>query len=681
MTQKKNMKHKNKKKAMAALRRRALAIALGHHISKIDARTFTSLQRISLFKNKDMDIGKEIDHNIIIQKTHPDKISLPPGPILVCKTNDKSGNVIVETQILLLSSRKEIRKAAVEYYDRLFEDNELQITPKTATVMLKNREGILSDNDSKWRTSAISIFDAINEDIYVLLAGVNQILKSPVDISQLLNKYAPRIMHPKMSSLDTITLKIRDPENEHDKIKAIINEAVANSKSISEASQKYYFHLGYLPLAREYSLAEVVSKWMESHPETNVWDEIWTWAENAFGPVPQYHACVVFSIYPDLVPEGKHIDLWNKILFVICVPEKADVNANTYEPWLIRKHLINHYTFHIESNLPNADGANIACFVWWFTEKLTSLFGKDPKVVSQYRKEWIDPSLDISSHMWLDASPAQKDSLTRYMSHIISSPWALSLLCMMGRYFDRLKPEELSVPMKKQFNDSLVTNLFMAMPFSMNNQANLTYAFQHSLRNTIIKWKKHQSEEVKKSFQQVLKTNIMMLGHNTFIEQFKKIHEKEYPDQIVLSSVLKSKVFSTPVIIEDIAKVISVSEWRELAFSKLHLNSIGIIVETLGVMQVKSTNPWVYEIPHYLADYCDKTPDEERRRDFFLFAMHACIASDSFSAVNKLLTGKNACNYTKYVEEYRKRIEGMKKYYPPWVVGRLRPLMTAMNIY
>jgi hypothetical protein len=89
---------------------------------------------------------------------------------------------------------------------------------------------------------------------------------------------------------------------------------------------------------------------------------------------------------------------------------------------------------------------------------------------------------------------------------------------------------------------------------------------------------------------------------------------------------------------------------------------------------------WFSHLPHYIAELCEQEEDEERRRVLFLYVIHTSLASDTVSAVRRLLRGDQKAKFVDFVKEYRARAEVMRSDYPPWVAGKLRGLMASMHV-
>jgi hypothetical protein len=230
--------------------------------------------------------------------------------------------MLVELPVLLFSEIPDVRKSALECLEQMIHINSLAITPKTESVFKKSLKPLMSDEPNEWRRAAVTLCDALTDDVLIALQGARQSLESEAIIQDSLNLYVPKVLQPSISSLDSISLDISDPENEHDQMAKVIREVIAKANSLTDVCVGYYKKLGYLPLAPRYGMAEVIKRWLAAHPDTDAWTEVWGWVDAALGPVPRYHACCVFISHPELVPQGRLPDLWNEILNVVRESDK-----------------------------------------------------------------------------------------------------------------------------------------------------------------------------------------------------------------------------------------------------------------------------------------------------------------------------------------------------------------------
>lgn len=652
---------------------------------KIDIRTFTGLEIIGLAEDLTTDsvfsFGEDIDLEVLQDPNHFQRIKLSSGTLIIYMTQgNPPERVVVDLPILLYSDLPNVRSTAFNCLNRMVAEGELDVTPKTKEALKASRGGILSEEPTKWRPAAMTLIDAFLDDVLVALQGTRQCLESEPLIQDNLNEFVPRIIYPTVSSLDSIDLEVRNPEKEHQRLKEIVEVSVAEARSLRDACARYFSRLGYLPLAPPYSMAEVVSKWTAAHRDTETWTEVWGWARNASGPLPLYHACAVFVVHPELVPREQFQALWREILAVVHDADRKGSDNIEYERWALRRDLARHFAYHLEAHLPDNDGANIACFAWWFSEKVASIFTDDPESAQFYRKEWVAPALDQSSRVWFDASSRIGKCFLRYVTTTISSPWGTALLALMGPKIDGLAPHEQTEKTRTLFYQALVSCLVGSLPFPIDSPSTPTYAQECSLAEIALNWTSYVPELERNDLQQLIATNRKLKTNEGLCDTLRKLDEFVLPEQLGVCIALKAKVFTDPSIIEGIWSVLSDAEWRKKVLGGVKHQVQDFLLDSLSMLIIDDQKNWYSQLPHYIAELCEKEEDEERKRVLFFYVIHTSLASDTVSAIRRLLRGDQKAKFVKYVKEYRAQADTMRTKYPQWVSGKLRGQMASMYV-
>jgi hypothetical protein len=543
------------------------------------------------------------------------------------------------------------------------------------------RSKLASDTPHEWRSAAIAAVDAFNDDILVALQGVRQSLQHNPVLQDSLNNYGPRVLFPTISSLDSIVMDVANPDSQHPRMSEIVEAVVDESSSLSEACARYYARLGYLPLAPLYSLAEVAIRWKDAHVICDVWSEVWTWAHGSRGPIPSYHACSVFVVHPELIPNGKLPELWREILVVTDDSDKVDLENVEREPWALRRDLARHFVYHLEACLPDNDGTNIACISWWLAEKVAALLPDKPKSAQFYLKNWVAPASDRSNLIWLDAFPHIGRSFLRYVTTTISSPWATALLAIMGTNLEQLAPQDQSPETQASFHVALLKGLVESLPFAFEQASEPTYAQEYPLEVTALKWAFHQPEDQQKALEGLLATNRSLSSQEGLCEALRKLDERPIPEQLAIAFVLKIKALTDPNFAPRVWEVVQSTVFREKVLGSIEDNLLAFLVEAFSLFMIDHRATWAPLLPHYLAELCEKTENENRQRQLFHYVLHASLVSDTVSAVRRLLRGDQKAEFLPYVEEYRERVKSLWPFYPPWVQGRLRGLLSSLNIH
>ena len=107
---------------------------------------------------------------------------------------------------------------------------------------------------------------------------------------------------------------------------------------------------------------------------------------------------------------------------------------------------------------------------------------------------------------------------------------------------------------------------------------------------------------------------------------------------------------------------------------------LGMLVEGFTAFLEASQGKWLVQFPHFMAELCEKANDDERRRDLFLYVVYSSLASDTVSAIQRLLQGTQKAKFVTLVKEYREHVESTWAQYPPWVQGRMRGLLASFRV-
>ena len=680
MTQEEQNNPEEMRKVMRMMQVRMRNIAL-HHFDRIGIRTLRSLQDMDLFDDEAPSIGRNVDVSVLKNSTHPRRTKLSDGPLVLYVTQEENPKrIVVELPVILFSESQELRKTAMECIEEMIRRNRLIVTPKTKMVLDKVRTTLMSDDPRAWRRAAVSASDVLYDDVLLAFHGTRQSLECEPAIQDSLNFYTPRMVHPTISSLDSISLDVGNPERGHDHLTNMINDIAAHALSLQDVCAIYYDRLGFLPFAPEYSMAMAVHQWLSNHSGVDVWAEVWKWVDRASGPLPLYHACAVFILYPELVPAGKLPDLWDQILRVIHESgRKSEVDAG-HEAWALRRDLARHYCYHLEARLPDNDGASISCFAWWFSEKVASLFPDNSESARFYREHWVKPATDLSSHIWLAASAPIQQSFLRYATFTLSAPWAVALLAIMGKKLDDLAPNELAQNIQVQFHDDLVLHVIGSLPFPVESPSNPTFALECSMADTVLKWAAHQPEKHRKALEQLVETSRALGTADGLCEGLRKLAKSPLADQVAIALALKAKAYTDPAVGNPVWEVLSDPDWRQEVLGNVETRVLGLLIEAFSILQVDNGDKWFSLLPHFVADLCEKAEDEQRRRELFLYVLHTSIASDTVSAVRRLLRGEHKAKFVGLAKEYRDRMEAMRAEYPAWVAGKLRGLIANLHV-
>jgi len=668
-------------KVMRAMRVRMRNIAM-YHFDRIDHRTLRVLQNLDLFEDDAPPIGDNVDHTILRDLDHPKRQNLSFGPLVIYVTEgDNPERRTIELPVHLLSENREMRKAVLESIEGMVGKSRNILTPKTRSLMNEHREALISETPSIWIPAAVIISDALYDDVFIALRGTQQSLEAEPVIKGSLNFYTPKLLHPSISSIDSISLPIGHPEKDHENLEVVFSDLIARASNIAELCGGYFVTLGFLPLSQPYSLANAIVRWLDSNSSVGVWEEVWKWAYTETSPISLYHACSVFVLFPEFIPSGKLPDLWKEMVLIMQGSEWEETENSTLEKWTLRRDLARHYTFHLESRLPDIEGGNIGCIAWWLAEQVAGLFPPDVDSAKFYRENWVKPALNISNQIWLAASPPIQSSFLRYITIVQRSPWAVSLLTLLGGKLEELAPSEQAEEIKEKFNESLIRCALFSLPFPLDSSRDPVFVLECSLADTIHKWADNQTEGHRKPFLDLVSTGQTLGSRDGLCSALQKLGESNLADQIVVCMALKAKVLIDPSIGEDVWKIVSDAHWRVNVIGNAEMRILDLLVESLTMLLVSNNDKWFSNLPHFIAELCEREDNEERKKALFLYVIHTSLASDTVSALRRLVRGEQRAQFVDFVKEYREWVEPMLPDYPPWVAGKLRGLLASLYVH
>jgi hypothetical protein len=196
---------------------------------------------------------------------------------------------------------------------------------------------------------------------------------------------------------------------------------------------------------------------------------------------------------------------------------------------------------------------------------------------------------------------------------------------------------------------------------------------------TALKWAGYAPEEQRRALQQLVASNRTLGSVEGLCTALRRLADSSLADQVAVTMALKAKAYDDPAVANGVWDVLSDNEWRQRVLVSVEERVLGLLIEALGVLEVQNQDKWFSLLPHYIAELCEKAESEERRRLLFLYVVHTSLASDTVSAVRRLLRGDQKTKFARFVTEYRESIEGMWAGYPSWVQGRLRSLLANLR--
>lgn len=201
------------------------------------------------------------------------------------------------------------------------------------------------------------------------------------------------------------------------------------------------------------------------------------------------------------------------------------------------------------------------------------------------------------------------------------------------------------------------------------------------MADTILKWAELQDATNKAALHQLVHMNSGLDTADGLCKALRKLRDMSLVDQFAVCISLKAKALIDPSIGKALWEVASDSVWRKSTLAAAESQQVqGLLIESMSLLLVHNRDDWFVRLPHFIAELCENTEDPDRRRELFLYVLHLSMASDTVSAVRRLLTGEHKAKFVEFVTEYRKHAEAGRANYPPWVAAKLRGLMASLHI-
>ena len=666
----------------SAAKERVATVAL-KHLKQIDARTLTVFHRNQVFKDMKRDDPLECILPILKDPNHPDRVSVSGGPLFFhLGKGEKQGTRVLYVADLFFSEYVKLRTAALDYFEKMFEEFPPLLTAKTKDIIQKRAEHLKSDDEQNWRDSAVAIYDAIKNDWYCNYAAVKQCLERNFDKG--VENFLTQVVRPTISSVDTVDVGIWATSEQKQLVESEIVKIARETRNIDNALNKYLVRFGHLPLTKSLSISRLLEEWQKQNSKIgNLWDTIWSWADRIDHPLPRYHACMFFNVHPGFIPKGRHQKLWQEITEIIHLPNDEEDDLCWTQSWRMLCELARHYCCHLESRLPWKDGERIASQALWLAVRVSMLFPSAKEEVKHLREITFLPELATSSRVWQITSPAIKPSELRFLTINIKSIWSLSLLAQLGDNFGALKPETIQKEDWERIEQALSGSIVGTFPPVPKEEAKVNYAFGDSLLKTGKQWVKYLKEN--KENKEMINAFIVGVEKLTKTEDFEKNLRKlpnvHQGDQLLIAHHFKNSVFTEEVPLDAIWNCLNDSLWREAAFRKSHPIVLVLVFDALNEIQTRYQEKWSYHLPHFYAVECENVIDnKERLQHLFAYTIRSSVCADSISAIQRLLLGKYKTEFLEEVEYWQKHLSQIQKWAPEWVKGRLRAVLATLHI-
>lgn len=664
---------KIEKGAIRAIQSRILRHAFDHVPEVFDSRTAIMMIKNELVESIPQNSIPESLIEIIENPKHEERWPDSCGPFILFHEEDKKRGVI-ELSKVFINPEIRIRSAALselDHQDLQYDKHGLFMSPQSKQHINELRATVLLNDLQESLSASIEINDILEDDFFFQLAGLRQSLQFRL-INELPN-LLKRLLAPTQRTIQFLEdLPIWSPQRQQAEIELHRNRIVENIDTFSKALCEYYRLFGHLPLAGSFSAAGVIGSWVSNHklPE-NPWEQIWDWANKNGSPLACYHACQLLCHNPSWVPEEYRQELLSVIAGIV-------FGANEHEEWKSRCDLGRHYCRYLESLESGADSSRIAAFSWWLAETFASTIDKFDKETREVCFSILEDEFEKSGEIRTIVRLPVSTSPLRCMTHCSQSIWSTSILCELFNseilnFYDQ--QTNTIVVLKKIF-----CNISHVPLNSRPDQyAEFAFEFSSSLFEEI--YSKELLDSNDKSMESIYSTLIEARSDRGLNLLLTELPTAKEAIAFVTVNELRLQSLNGDSPSEILFELFSDEEWRTGVLVDQGEAIIALLCSAaIEVAMHDSEHEWIIFLPHFLASVCEKTHSIDNRRHLFGYTVVSSLASNSVSAIERLLKGNNRRAYEEYVTEWRQRIENLSPIAPVWIRAKLRAIKSVLYV-
>lgn len=584
----------------------------------------------------------------------------------------KSKGTAGDVTPLVFSPSSQIRKSVLSFLDH---SNNCPLSPLTLKTIDQNRTNATSDDFMQWFPAACEIYECLDTDFKLKIGALRQCLQASFmdDVDQYWNNIVrPDTRH--LSSIHGEGLPINECLN-------ILNLLI-NEDSIEHTLDAYDAQFGHLPLIEDLSLGSLLRRWCDTTKETQVWADVWKWANQHRITFRRYHACRAFAENPELIPNDKKTEFWSQFGQILDVAREHEEENVLTKLWLIHGFLTQHFLRQCELNTPLLTNDQLLCQSFWAASEVTNVIAdycETEEMIAELLKD-IKQLAVTSELMWEVARPCRESSRTRHVVLHHPAPWTYALALSLKKV-ESLGTVELSGTHQLQL--AVVLSVGCLRFDSVENP--------HKPRIWIY------DEPVKEISRRVLKQLTDNQARNTLqsvidalkntktkqdvTESLNEILELDTNNQQILTSLLHNITYSESLPSQRVIQLLQSPKWYRRVLSQMETKAFREFSDFLGEHQARKRGILDTIIPYaYIDTALEEEMTEVRRRELVAFGIMAAAAGENPILLRRILKG----NYSQFIKNeysyWHSQLQKVLQSAPPFVVARLRDLLSSLHL-
>lgn len=350
---------------------------------------------------------------------HPYRLPSKAGPLIFFRRPEDERGCIAEIHDWLQASDHSARLITLEHF------NQLSNSPTRTAFLSRRTNGLLdesvsalqSDDPAIYRPAAADVREAIESDFLIHLSALRQTIG--IRAGETGMKFLELVLCPSADTILGLEANLCFLPHQRERAELTLRETGEQSRTIEDCCDRFFVELGHLPVTGRLSLASGVERWLSRHPNEQVFDSLWGWAQNHESPLAWCHVVQSLLQHPEWITPADQPRFWDKLLELVVADKRQDaadeqqVQVESLQLRLqLRQTLLHHYIRHLESMLPGTDSDALANLAFWLSERVAQTLEVSGDQIEKLIAI-IEPFLDRVSLQWQMVRPRVTPSRLR----------------------------------------------------------------------------------------------------------------------------------------------------------------------------------------------------------------------------------------------------------------------------
>ena len=654
-----------------AIRKRIQSIALCHLVDgNIDGVSAFRFKAAGTFPSDLIRENPRDTAELIANPTHERRIGKEDSLLIFVKDVDtpKSAGVI-DLSEHLLENDINIRRASLDAVSRL---KDLML-PNTAKLIAESTGEILSDDEEKRIQAALRVYDKLNNDFLLNVAGLRKCCEFQFDEY---DKFYRRVFRPEVAILNSFTpplVRLKEQSKE-------IESWVSNWRrlEIEQALREFDLSCGYLPPAISLSATSLLEK-----PDEETGDAIFHLASSSDDYKTQYHALLLWCNNPQLI-KSEQVEKFELLVLETLSSAKRSVHKNDdrsnledISKWDALYDLARLYLAHLESIVPAVDSRVMVAYAWWMAEQVVSKFFFFYEEPLPLTSKILREESDIAIGKWSFSRTAMNPSSARKDMVFTASIWSDSLLSTIIRRWEAIR--EFT---SDNFGDrifELVNNAMVMHRFNLAESNEKEFLVDELEFGKIREFAQTRSDEEAKGLESLVNASELINQVDGISSLLSEFTNQESVFHAYAGYALQARQFAGRNAGDVPVEFLSNNEWVRAAFLKRSDSSLGMLAAFLTEWQLSRNDEWRVRLSHILAAMSLESDAPNRKKFLFELCLRSAINVDISSPIERLLCSDQKREYLGFAETWNSRLGYFAYNSAAWAAYRIRGFQTKIQ--